>query len=815
MRFRENRLIDLKTLPAWTACWLLALSAVSAAQTRAAVQSDMHSGHEGGAAVLLKNGKVFIAAGDSGEDNVIDLYDPAENSFAASLPLTMADSRGRSTMTLLPNGKVLIAGGWGKTGALATTELFNPVYNCFAGHTGCPDQTAPPVMNVARTEAAATLLPDGRVLIAGGDSGDPTKKSFTSGLRSTELYDSATNTFAPSNATPLMNTGRAQAIAVLLGDGKVLIAGGNVNGRGLNTSELYDPQSNTFAAPDLTPEMRARRDEVTATLLRDGRVLIAGGNLDSIEIYDPVKNCFAGAVHCPGAPAPPRMSVARTHAVSALLPDGRVLIAGGGGYQDVSATTDLYDPATNTFTPADSTPTMNYARTEAIALPLPNGLVLIAGGEDSADRAVLHTELYDPARACFAGQQCGSHDLPPVMNTVHRALDAVSLPNGKVLVVGGAGETNFESTSGAELYDPAANSFARPSAVPMIDGSPGATLTLLPNGRVLVAGGYGERRAVNITRLYDSLRNCFSSFACPDLQDPPRLLHPRSDANATLLHNGMVLIAGGETGEETLDSAELYDPAHNCLAGAPGCPEQTPPGNLVTGRSSAAAVLLPQGKVLLVGGNHGITNVLGAGKQLRTMELYDPAYHCFAGHTGCPDKTVLPLLDVPRAGATATLLPNGNVLIAGGYNAEDGGLASTELYDAAHNCMAGRPGCPGTKPPAMNAPRADATATLLRNGEVLIAGGVGPAAAASGRAAGPEALGSVELFDPATNRFLPPPSTPHMNTARKYASAVMLENGKVLIVGGQSIDDRELTSTEWYDPARNCFAGPVCSNRPQ
>lgn len=388
------------------------------------------------------------------------------------------------------------------------------------------------------------------------------------------------------------------------------------------------------------------------------------------------------------------------------------------------------------------------------------------------------------------------------MNTVHRDLDAVSLPNGKVLIVGGAGATNFEATSGAELYDPTANAFARPSAVPMIDGSPGATLTLLPDGRVLVAGGFGERRAMNITRLYDPRRNCFSSFGCPDMQDSPRLREARSDANATLLNNGMVLIAGGSTEEQTLDSAELYDPAHNCLAGAPGCPEQTPPGSLVTGRYVAAAVLLPDGKVLLVGGNSGTTNVLGAGKQLRSMELYDPAYNCFAGHSGCPNKTILPLLDVPRAAATATLLPNGNVLIAGGYNAGEGGLASTELYDSPHNCMAGRPGCPDRiKPPAMNAARASATATLLGNGEVLIAGGVGPAKVKS------EALNSVELFDPRTNHFVPASS---MNTARKYASAVLLENGKVLIVGGQSIDDRELTTTELYDPARNCFAGQTC-----
>ena len=176
----------------------------------------------------------------------------------------------------LPNGKVLIAGGFTGGAALASTELYDPVTNTFAAIT--------PTMNTARYSATATLLANGKVLIAGGDG----SAGNTTFLTSTELYDPVANTFAA--ITPAMNTARYFATATLLPNGKVLIAGGGGNGgpvMTLTSTELYDPVANTFAA--ITPAMNTAHEVATATLLPNGKVLIAGGypGSASTDLYTP------------------------------------------------------------------------------------------------------------------------------------------------------------------------------------------------------------------------------------------------------------------------------------------------------------------------------------------------------------------------------------------------------------------------------------------------------------------------------------------------------------------------------------------------
>jgi hypothetical protein len=143
-------------------------------------------------------------------------------------------------------------------------------------------------MNSPRQYATATLMRNGKVLIGGGEV------IFEDVLNSTELYDAATNTFAASTSTPMMNAGRIFATATLLRNGKVLIAGG----QDLVSSHLYNSLSNTFAPATSTPVMNTARDLATATALRNGKVLIAGGEsfvgappgttiLSSTELYSP------------------------------------------------------------------------------------------------------------------------------------------------------------------------------------------------------------------------------------------------------------------------------------------------------------------------------------------------------------------------------------------------------------------------------------------------------------------------------------------------------------------------------------------------
>jgi galactose oxidase-like protein len=341
--------------------------------TFAASTPTMNGARTQATAALLRNGKVLIAGGaklNGFATNVLsstELYDPVTNTFATSTP-TMNTARFVATATLLPNGKVLIAGGFGAAGTLSSTELYDPVTNTFAAST--------PVMNAARDFATATLLPNGKVLIAGGDTN-------SGPLSSTELYDPVTNTFAAS--TPVMNTARAAATATLLPNGKLLIAGGLDNTFNPSSStELYDPVSNTFAA---SPVMNTARESATATLLPNGKALIAGGDngssiLSSTELYDSVTNTFAAST--------PAMNIARENATATLLPNGKVLIAGG----NFESSTELYDPVADTF--AASTPAMNVGRSSTTGTLLPNGKVLIAGGSGHSNARFSSTELYTP-----------------------------------------------------------------------------------------------------------------------------------------------------------------------------------------------------------------------------------------------------------------------------------------------------------------------------------------------------------------------------------------------------------------------------------
>jgi hypothetical protein len=270
--------------------------------------------------------------------------------FDATTPV-MNSARANATATLLANGKVLIAGGFGDAGALSSTELYDPATNTFAPS----NSTA--VMNSPRANATATLLPNGKVLIAGGQAGG----SLFS-LSSTELYDPATNTFAPPASTPMMNSGREAATATLLLNGKVLIAGGQLVFQAvLGSTELYDPAANTFAPANSTAMMGARVG-ATATLLGNGKVLIAGGqnlvaphlygSLSSTNLYDPDTNTFAASS--------PKMNTARDSATATLLPNGKVLIAGGrslgpGLNSVILSSTELYSPVSITNPAADST----------------------------------------------------------------------------------------------------------------------------------------------------------------------------------------------------------------------------------------------------------------------------------------------------------------------------------------------------------------------------------------------------------------------------------------------------------------------------
>src|SRR5262245_19725579 len=188
----------------------------------------MPSPHAHHASTSLANGNVLVIGGDEDHRNTprAALFDPLTRTWTATGDL--ASGRWEPRATLLPTGKVLVAGGNNELGA-ETAELYDPV-------TGQWSVTSP--MSVPRRGHTATLLPDGKVLVAGGHKDD---EDYYTGnvtvLDTAELYDPATEQWS---ATASMNAARYGHLATLLASGKVVVAGGNVNGGGLNTAELYD-----------------------------------------------------------------------------------------------------------------------------------------------------------------------------------------------------------------------------------------------------------------------------------------------------------------------------------------------------------------------------------------------------------------------------------------------------------------------------------------------------------------------------------------------------------------------------------------------
>jgi len=319
---------------------------------------------------------------------------------------------------------------------------------------------------VDRVEGAtSTLLPNGRVLVTGGDDSLAPENVLTP-YASAEIYNPATGSWSKTGS---MAYGRSDHTATLLKSGKVLIAGGSDTKK----AELYDPATGKFS---LTGKMTAPTSNQTATLLTDGRVLIAGGwnygpggpFLASAEIYDAGTGKFS---------ATGSMQDERENAQAVLLPSGKVLIVGGdqgnpsAGVWESLDSAEIYDPGTGKFTPTGS---MNIPRTQFTATLLPAGKVLVAGDADTNGPEM--AEIYDPATGKFTRLQ--SWDKSGAADIVSN--ETVLLHDGRVLIAGADGNGDPSM-----LYDPATDIYAPIGAMPTGGGLPPV---VFQDGSVLMPG---------------------------------------------------------------------------------------------------------------------------------------------------------------------------------------------------------------------------------------------------------------------------------------------------------------------------------------
>ncbi len=337
-----------------------------------------------------------------GDAEIYDATAPVTGTW--TLTGNMSVPRFEHTATLLPDGSVLVAGGQNTDSYLASAEILAPGYTTWSAVGG---------LATARSGHTATLLSNGRVLVVGG-------RNVSGALASAEVYNPATGTWT---ATAPLAAARFGHTATLLPDGRVLIIGGQNASGFLNTALIYTPATGTWAA---TAPLATARAGHTATLLLDGTVLVIGGQnssgfLKSAEIYTPATGAWAATA----TPATARAG----HSATAMI-DGTVLVFGGQNTTGFLRSADVYDPVTRSWS---ITPLPNSGRAGHAAVRLPGGQVFVAGGQ-SDDGSEPSAEYFDPiariwTKAVHLNEGRTDHDI-------------VLLPDGRVLAAGGRNCTN-------------------------------------------------------------------------------------------------------------------------------------------------------------------------------------------------------------------------------------------------------------------------------------------------------------------------------------------------------------------------------------
>ena len=690
--------------------------------------------------IQLSGTKILIIGLSLSNDSVSQLYDLETEDFSptSNQPLVNRDSQ---TVTPLPSGDILVTGGFdihNGNQIQKSAEIYDPATNKF--------RMADGQMNYPRASHTATLLDNGLVFIAGGQT-----DSEGNALDSAELYDPSTDSF--SLLSSVMATKRKGQTAVKLKDGKVLVMGGSNHGSGFQkSSEIFDPVEATFTA---SGEMIVNRGAgFSSTLLPDGNVLITGGqvkpntpNLDSAELYDTEQALFQ---------ALPDMNAARSYHFSILFQNSQYVLIGGGyaAYEaGASASLELYDIQNRTFLKVAQTMKFGRGSIQNAAIRNSSGDVLVFGGNPSATLSVYMPE----------GDIIRSSDLSTYItggiNQFRIWHSSTTLDDGSVLIAGGIREQSASSldisVDTAELYYPASGRFVFTEGV-MGSCRASHTATLLNDETVLIVGGGDPDETAE---LYIPTSKSF---------EPPtgQMSENRIGGHAaTLLKDGTVLVTGGANDDgNVLDTVEIYNPQTGTFSGTSG--------SMTTPRTSHTATMLNDGRVLIAGGSPDME----IKNPLDSAELYYPETRTF--------QKLDSRMSSARTLHKAIAFEDGSVFIAGGRDSQSQVLSSTETFDPVSGKFQ-------NMSPEMSKPRIYHAITMLRDGRVLITGG---------NSGSNDTNPGFEVFDPSSGRFT---AEGYMQLPRFGHGASLLPSGSVIVTGGRHfVSTQELATitAELYNP---------------
>jgi len=769
---------------------------------------------EGHKATLLADGKrVLITGGTSGSYlNTSQIYDSETNTWLSEQTFA-GGARISHTATLLTSGpyagNVLLIGGYNTTTYyLSNIQLFDPNQNGGSGSWSTPMTNSG---FIGRSNHTANILPDGRILVIGGNIIGATSESVQ--VLSSDLM----------NWTNLKKTtiGFASHDSFLLNGNKVLVVGGGY-------AQVYD-YVNDIWGPLSQQRYTFSVVSMKTTLLSDGdNILITGGYrgaiaLNKAEILNitqlqtssslarseiMISNPSNYTLYAKWNDMPSYTLTFDSQLGSAVTAKS---VVKGVEYQTLSSPTRTGYTFAGWWTGINGTGTQVTANTIVTATAnhtiyakwLANYTITydVQGGVacSPTTKTVVFSQTYGtlctPTRTgyIFDGWYTGTGGTGSLITSS----STVNITSNQTLYAKWAATITYDSrggttcsstnfTSGSTYgtlctptYENATflgwylstdwNGAWSTNTPSLTTTREGHTETLLNDGRVLVVGGYNGTFLTS-AQIYDPIANTWST-------NTTSLTTGRAYHTATLLNDGRVLIVGGTTSGANLPSsylatAQIYDPVANTWS------TNTP--SLTTGRKNHTATLLSDGRVLIVGGNNvaysfGSYNTF----HLATAQIYNPVTNTWSTNT--------PSLTTAREGHTATLLSNGKVLIVGGYNSSLTYISSAQIYDPVANTWS-------TNTPSLATTRSAHTATLLSNGKVLIVGGASSLAT----------LSSNEVYDPVTNTWST--NIPTLTTGRYNHTATLLSNEKVLIVGGYNSSLTYISSAQIYDPVANTWS---------